>query len=88
MNEHLRRAMRALETGTTEVRELSTRSAGQVRQRLHQTVEEVLQHLEAEEDSGQIDPEDVVGRLERQSQDIAEDLRRVERLMKRRLGQE
>jgi hypothetical protein len=88
MNDHLRRAMRALEAGTVEVRELSGRSASQVRRRLRQTVEEVLEHLEAEEESGEVDPTDIVGRLERQSQEIAEDLRRVERLMKSRMGRD
>ncbi len=47
---------------------------------------EVLEHLEADEQLRGPDPEDVMNRLERQSQDIAEDLRRVDRLMKRRMG--
>lgn len=85
MNEHLRRAMEALETGASDVRTVSTRSTSQVRARLRQTVEEVLHHLEAEEPVDPT-PEDVVDRLDRQARDIADDLRRVERLMKKRAG--
>jgi hypothetical protein len=88
VNEHLRRAVDALEAGASDVREASLRSAHQVRNRLRRTVEEVLEHLEREEQVRGPDPEEVVSRLERQSQDIAEDLRRVDRLMKRHLGQD
>jgi cobalamin biosynthesis protein CbiD len=88
MNEHLRRAMEALETGAVDARRLSAQSAAQVRNRLRRTVEEVLDHLEAEEQSGGVEPDDIFSSLDRQSQSIAEDLRRVERLMKRRMGQE
>jgi len=88
MNEHLRRAVQALEAGAADVRELSIRSSGQVRDRLRSTVDEVLTHLEADERGAEREPEDIVARLARQSQDIAEDLRRVEELMKRRTGQE
>jgi DNA invertase Pin-like site-specific DNA recombinase len=88
MNEHLRRAINALESGAADVRELSSRSTSQARNRLKQTVEEVLEHLEADQEVAEPDPEDVVSRLDRKSREIAEDLRRVERLMKRRTGQE
>jgi len=88
VNEHLRRAVNALESGAAELRQTSLRSAGEVRDRLRRTVEEVLDHLEADEESPEPDPEDVVARLHRQSQDIAEDLRRAERLMKQRMGRE
>jgi response regulator RpfG family c-di-GMP phosphodiesterase len=88
VNEHLRRAVNALESGAAELRQTSLRSAGEVRDRLRRTVEEVLDHLEADEESREPDPEDVVARLHRQSQDIAEDLRRAERLMKQRMGRE
>ncbi len=88
MNEHLRRAVEALEAGTADVRDLSIRSTSQVRNRLRRTVEEVLDHLEAEAQQEGPDPNDVVDRLDRKSRAIAEDLRRVEQLMKRRLGQE
>jgi len=87
MNEHLRRAVQALEFGARDVRELSSTSTAQVRARLRGVVEEVLDHLEADEEASS-EPEDVVSRLERQSQDIAEDLRRAERLMKQRMGRE
>ncbi|GAC1400770.1 MAG: hypothetical protein NVSMB52_14420 [Chloroflexota bacterium] len=80
MNEHLRRAIDALEAGTTDVRALSRSASGELRSRIRATVEEVLTHLEAEEN----EPEDVVGRLDRQSKAIAEDLRRAERLMRQR----
>jgi hypothetical protein len=85
VNENLRRAMEALETGASEVRDLSAHSTGQLRDRLKRTVEEVLDHLEAE---GSSEPEDIFSSLDRQSRDIAENLRRAERLMKRRTGQE
>jgi uncharacterized protein YPO0396 len=80
VNEHLRRAVKALETGANEVRGVSSRSVSEVRQRLRNTVEEVLQHLEAEKEEEPTTMSD----LDRQSRDIAEDLRRVDRLMKQR----
>jgi hypothetical protein len=85
VNEHLRRAVKALETGANEVRGVSSRSVSEVRQRLRITVEEVLQHLEAEEEdkSG-----GTMSELDKQSRDIAEDLRRVDRLMKQRTQSE
>ena len=88
MNEHLRRAVQALESGAEEARALSTRGSVHVRRRLEQTVDEVLSHLEADEQLRGDEPEDVISRLQRQSQDIADDLRRVEELMKRRTGQQ
>ncbi len=84
MNDHLRRALEALEQGASEARVLSTRSAAALRHRLNRTVEEVLDHLEADA-STEIEDEDVISRLDRQAQDIADDLRRVERLMNQRL---
>jgi hypothetical protein len=84
MNEHLRRALEALEAGASDARNLSSRSTEGVRQRLKATVEEVLDHLEKDSQ----EPEDVMGRLDRQSREIADDLRRAERLMKQRLGRE
>lgn len=81
MNEHLRRAVEALQRGAAEIHRMSPAAPPEVRARLRQTAEEVLQHLEAE-------PEDVMSSLDRQSRDIAEDLRRVERLMNERLGHE
>jgi ABC-type transporter Mla subunit MlaD len=84
MNDHLRRALEALEAGAADARHLSSRSTEGVRERLKATVEEVLDHLEREIE----EPEDVMGRLDRQSRDIADDLRRAERLMKQRLGRE
>lgn len=88
MNEHLRRAVSALEAGAADVRNVSQRSAEQVRDRLRRTVDEVLNHLEKDEELEGPDPNDVMTRLDRQSKDIAEDLRRVDRLMKRRTGRE
>lgn len=84
MNEHLRRALRALEAGAVEARELSSRSSDGVRKRLQQTVDEVLDHLERDSE----EPEDLMTGLDRQAKDIAEDLRRAERLMKQRMGRE
>lgn len=88
MNEHLRRAVDALESGAADVRGLSARSTSQLRSRLRRTVEEVLEHLEEDEQDAGFAEEDVVSRLDRQSRQIAEDLRRVERLMKQRMGDE
>ena len=87
MNDDLRRAVEALEAGAVEARELSLRSVGQVRDRLRRTVEEVLEHLEADEEASQ-NSDDIFGGLERKSRDIAEELRRVDELMKRRTGRE
>lgn len=84
MNEHLRRALDSLEIGAREARDLSTRSTHDVRRRLRQTVEEVLVHLE--KDSEQ--PEDMMDGFDRQAKDIADDLRRAERLMKQRMGRD
>jgi hypothetical protein len=84
MNEHLRRALDSLEIGAREARDLSTRSTYDVRRRLRQTVEEVLDHLE--KDSEQ--PEDMMDGFDRQAKDIADDLRRAERLMKQRMGRD
>ena len=84
MNEHLRRALDSLEIGAREARDLATGSTYDVRMRLRQTVEEVLDHLE--KDSQQ--PEDIMDGFDRQAKDIADDLRRAERLMKQRMGRD
>lgn len=85
MNENLRRAVEALESGAHEARRLSAGSAVHVRNRVKRAVEEALDHLEADAD-GADEPESVMDSLDRQSREIAEDLRRVEQLMKRRTG--
>lgn len=82
MNEHLHRALEALQAGASELRSMSAASPSQIRERLRRTTEEVLEHLEAEADG----PEGIVESLDRQSREIAEDLRRVDRLMNERLG--
>jgi hypothetical protein len=87
VNDNLRRAVEALEAGANEARRLSAGSAFHVRNRVKRAVEEALDHLEADEESSE-EPESVIDRLDRQSRDIAEDLRRVERLMKHRTGQD
>jgi hypothetical protein len=87
LSEHLRRAIAALEAGAADLRRLSSGSTGLVRDRLRRTVGEVLEHLEADEEE-RASSDDVFSRLDRQSRDIAEDLRRAERLMRRRSGQE
>jgi propanediol dehydratase large subunit len=86
MNENLRRAVEALESGANEARRLSAGSAFHVRNRVKRAVEEALDHLEADADTAE-EPESVMDALDRQSREIAEDLRRAERLMKRRTGQ-
>jgi len=86
MNEQLRMALEALERGAREARAASSRSAAELRDRLERAADEVLTHLEAE--PAEAEPEELIGRLDRQARDIADDLRRVERLMKDRLGRE
>ncbi len=77
MNDNLRRAVDALEVGASEARRLSAHSGARVRERVQQAIDEALTHLEAAE----AEPESVFDALDRQSREIAEDLRRVERLM-------
>jgi hypothetical protein len=72
MNENLRRAVAAVEAAA--------------RTRLEQTADDVLRWLEADQDTSE--PESPIDRLDRQAQDIAEDLRRAERLMRERTGRE
>ena len=88
MNEHLRRAMEALEGGASDLRSVSLHSAWDVRERLRKTAEEILDHLEAEQRAEEGSPEDVFSSLDRQSKNIAEDLRRAERLMRERMGRD
>ncbi|HEX6510373.1 MAG TPA: hypothetical protein VF221_22310 [Chloroflexota bacterium] len=87
MNDHLRRAVEALEFGASDARKLSVESASRVRDRVQRAIEEALDHLEAD-DSRRSEPEDIFDALDRQSREIAEDLRRADKLMKRRTGQE
>jgi hypothetical protein len=84
MNDHLRRALRSLEQGAAEVRDMSLHSTGEIRNRLRRTAEDILTHLEAEQRADEGNSDDVMSRLDRQSRDIAEDLRRAERLMRER----
>jgi hypothetical protein len=86
VNDNLRRAIEALEAGANEARRLSAGSAFHVRDRVRRAVEEALDHLEADAE-GSNEPESVFDALDRQSKEIAEDLRRAERLIKRRTGQ-
>jgi hypothetical protein len=83
VNENLRRAVEALESGAAEVRALSVHSVASARARLRRALDDAEEHLAREEEP---DPEDVIGRLDRQSREIAEELRRVERLMRERSG--
>ncbi|HLJ67512.1 MAG TPA: hypothetical protein VKX16_09140 [Chloroflexota bacterium] len=87
MNENLRRALQALERGATEARGAAVRSSEDLRARIEQTVDEVLGHLE-DETRQRHDHGDMLSDLDRQSKDIAEDLRRAERLMRERLGRD
>lgn len=88
MSDHLRHALEALEAGASQVRRASFRSASEVRVHLRRTAEEILDHLEADERARQGSPEDLFDVLDRKSRDIAEDLRRAERLMRERTGQD
>lgn len=84
MNDNLRRAVEALENGAAEVRALSAHSLAEARTRLQRSIEEAHGFLQAERAQQSEEPEDVMSRLDRQSRDIAEELRRVERLMRQR----
>jgi hypothetical protein len=86
VNENLRRAVEALEAGAAEVRALSVHSVVRARARLRRALDDAESHLTEEE--LEPEPEDVVGRLDRQSREIAEELRRVERLMRERTGRQ
>ena len=88
MNDNLRRALEALESGVREVRAMSARSASEARARIRQAMTEADQHLGPEvADDPPID-DDIFAHLDRQSRDIADDLRRVEELMRKRTGRE
>jgi hypothetical protein len=87
MNEHLRRALDAMETGASEARQLTSQSTHAVRERVRRATQDVLGHLERDAETLEAQSDDVVSRLSKQSQDIADELRRVERLMKDRLVQ-
>ena len=88
MSDYLQRALEALESGASEIRHLSRHSAAEVRVQLRRTAEEILDHLEAEERARDGSPEDIFSTLDRQSKDIADDLRRAERLMRERMGRD
>lgn len=88
MNEHLRRAVEAMESGASDVRALSTRSLVEARARLRRALSEAHEHLDDDEVAEAAAEDDVLSRLERQSQDIADELRRVERLMRDRTGRD
>lgn len=87
MNEHLRRALEALEAGAADVRRRPGAPLSELRDRLRSTADQILTHLEAEEEEVG-DPTNIMARLDRQARDIADDLRRVDDLMKRRHGRE
>ncbi len=83
MDENLRRALAELQSGAEDLRMLAGRSPAEVRERLRQMAEVILERLEDE----QVDePEDLFSALDRQSRSIAEDLRRADRLMRERTG--
>jgi hypothetical protein len=84
VNENVRRAVEALETGASEARRLSALSGGRVRDRVQRAIDEALNHLEAAD----AEPESIFDSLDRQSREIAEDLRRAERLMRGRRGED
>lgn len=83
MNDDLARALDALRAGAADLRDTSVQSTAEIRARLRQTAEEILNRLEDEESD---EPEDIFTSLDRQSKSIAEDLRRAERLMRDRGG--
>lgn len=74
------RAAELLKRAARELEAAGSLTAEEVRVRLRSVAEGVLNLLD--EDVTPDEPGDVLSRLERQSQEIAEDLRRVERLMR------
>ncbi|MGH2447435.1 MAG: hypothetical protein ACRDFS_02350, partial [Chloroflexota bacterium] len=83
MNEHLRAAVAALAAAAADIPHL--RDASAIRERLRSAVRQVDQELEADDAP---EGEDVIDDLRRKSLDIADDLRRADRLMRERLGRE
>lgn len=79
MDDSLSRALDALRRCVDNVHAAATPQAR--RMHLRQGAEEILRHLEDE-----AEPEDLWSSLDRKSKDIAEDLRRAERLMRERSG--
>lgn len=82
MNEDVRRAAEIAEAGIREAKGSAQRAHGILRRAL----ERALQHLEEGEQAHSSDPEDITAALDRRSKEIAEDLRRAERLMRERTG--
>ncbi len=74
------RAYRAFKQAARDLEHAGALTAGQLRRQLRTVSEQVLGLLD--EDEAVQGPDDVLSRLERQSRDIAEDLRRVDRLMR------
>jgi len=88
MNDYILGAVRSVLAAAAELPRLQSESA--VRARLRRLAEDILQRLDEEKPSTPSPPveDDVFDDLDRKSRDIADDLRRVDRLMKERLGQE
>lgn len=84
-HEHFRRVLETLEAGTADARALSAHSITRAAAHLRLAIDQALQHLEQHEAEAE---DDVISRLDRQAQDIADDLRRAERLMQQRTGRE
>ena len=85
MNQYILGAVRSVMAAAAELPHLSSENA--VRSRLRSLADDILTRLD--EDQKAATPEEtLIGDLDRQSRDIAEDLRRVDRLMKERLGRE
>jgi hypothetical protein len=83
----LERARQVFVQTASEIESSVSLSASQLRSRLRSAANSVLEMLgDEEEDAG--DDEDVMSSLDRQSRSIAEELRRVERLMRQRTGDE
>jgi len=85
MNQYILGAVRSVMVAAAELPRLSSESA--VRARLRSLAEDILDRLDEGEQAAAPE-ETVISDLDRKSRDIAEDLRRVDRLMKERLGRE
>jgi cell division FtsZ-interacting protein ZapD len=80
---NLERAYELFQQAARELRETGQLSAHELRARLRQVSEQVLDLLEREDE-----PRDLIAELDRQARAIADDLRRVEELLKRKREQQ
>ena len=87
MNENMRRLLERLGSSSETIRHRTIQESTQVRDSVRRVAHEILDRLENQERSEAGDPAAIDNELDRKSKDIADDLRRVERLIRERKGQ-